>query len=566
MSITSTTSTPSPTPVPPDAAHSNEGDNAEKLDTFNDWLSALHYQAQTKAVLTPEGASKAYFQEPIKRNEELDNFARNYTPMRTTNEITAEQVKAHIEETFGFIDVDPDTTFLVTIVFNHKSDKEPNKGVITQKISLTDAARLNIQGIQLPFFSGPDSNSEYRDGPPLITIDEKSRHAGTPSADGTYTASENFTYNTWTHGIYKAPFPGAPNTYDHSNYFPIDPKEFKQMVWDNAYKKPYDNYLKSYWNANTRSEFTSTATVAYLTSAHIQHHNKSLTENDRRIASGVAGLPPDKTYLSATPDDLKQPYKADPNLETKFLKLNGFESRMFYTRDKTTERTLLYIPGQMPPLQGFDSVEAMYRWLGEQLKDPLKAEALKIQFRPEDRPTVGPVAGPLGGVSLGSDGRIDYLTKQLNHYVSEETQESLFFWQEGGVFSGQVIEGNPFEELQQRTEKATKAATDQQFVLNSDHTKNKVVDWLKIASYGLLVFAPLGMAFPPVGVALTVATASLGAVELGIGIDDKINNRPGGTERIFSGAVNTAKPLFSEGFGRAFTPVSGAIKTALFKA
>ncbi|WLH82283.1 dermonecrotic toxin domain-containing protein [Pseudomonas sp. FP2338] len=566
MSITSTTSNPSQALVPPAAAHSNEGDKAEKPGTLAYWLSALHHQAQTKPVLTTEGASKAYFQAPVKRNEALDELARNYTPMKSVNEITSEQVKAHIAEKFGLTDVDPDKTFLVTIVFNHKSDKEPNKGVITQKISLTDAARLNIQGIKLPFFSGSDSHSEYRDGPPLITIDEKSRHAGASSADGTYTTPENFTYNTWTHGIYKEPSPGAPNTYDHSNYVPIDPKEFKQMVWDNAYKKPYDNYLKSYWNANTRSEFTSTATIAYLTSAHILHHDKSLTENDKKIASGVAGLPSDKTYLSATPDDLKQPYKADPNLETKFLKLNGFESRMFYTRDKTTGRTLLYIPGQMPPQQGFDSVEATYRWLGEQLKDPQKAQALKIQFRPQDRPSVGPVAGPLGGVSLGSDARIDYLTQQLNHYVSEETQESLGFWKEGGVFSGQVIKGNPFEELQHRTEKATKAATDHQFILNSDHTKNKVVNWLKIASYGLLVFAPLGMAFPPVGVALTATSVALGGAELGIGINDKIHNRPGGTERVFSGAINTVKPIFSEGFGKAFTPVSGAIKTLVFKA
>lgn len=566
MSITSTTSTPSQAPVPPAAVHANEGDKAEKPGTLAYWLSALYHQAQTKAVLTSEGASKAYFQEPIKRNKALDELARNYTPLKSVNEITSEQVKAHIAEKFGLVDVDPDTTFLVTIVFNHKSDKEPNKGVITQKISLTDAARLNIQGIKLPFFSGSDSHSEYREGPPLITIDETSRHNDIPSADGTYKTAENFTYNKWTHGIYKAPFPGAPNTYDHSNHVPIDPKEFKQMVWDNAYKKPYDNYLENYWNANTRSEFTATATIAYLTSAHILHHDKSLTENDRKIASGVAGLPPDKTYLSATPDDFKQPYKADPNLETKLLKFDRFESRMFYTRDITTGRTLLYISGQMPAQQGFDSVEAMYRALGEQLKDPQKAEALKIQFRPEDRPSVGPVAGPLGGVSLGSDARIDFMTNQLNHHASEETQESLGFWKEGGVFSGQVIKGNPFEELQHRTEKATKAATDHQFILNSDHTKNKVVDWLKIASYGLLVFAPLGLAFPPVGVALTVASTGLGAAELGIGIDDNIHNRPGGTERIFSGAFNTVKPLFSEGFGRAFTPVSGAIKTVVFKA
>ncbi|MGY2374147.1 dermonecrotic toxin domain-containing protein [Pseudomonas sp. SDO524_S393] len=552
MPITSTTSTLPHMPAPQAAGHANEGDNAKT-------------PTQTKATLKPEWASEAYFQEPVKRNVRLDNLARSYTPIKSDNEITSEQVKAHIAEKFGITNIDPDHTYLVTIVFNHKNDKEPNKGVITQKISLTEAARLNVQDIHLPFFSGPDSRSEYLGGPPPIEIDKKSRHTDTASADGTYPTPENVTYNKWTHGIYIEPNPGAPNTYDASNYVPIDPEEFKKMVWDHTYKKPYDDYLNSYWTGKTRREYIDTATVTYLLGAHIQHHNKSLTEHDRQIAMRAAGVSPDKTYLSTTPEDLVRPYKSDPDLETKFLTFNGYASRMFYSRDKTTQRTLLYIPGQMPPLQGFDSVEAMHRWLGEQLKDPQKADALKIQFRPEDRVSVGPVAGSLGGVSLGVDKLIDLMTDRLNNRISEETQEELRFWKEGIVFDGEVIKGNPFEELQYRTEKAAKAASDQRFVLNSDHTKDNVISWLKMASYGLLLLAPLGMAFPPVGVAITVGSVALGATELGIGIDDKINNRPGATERIFSGAFNTGKPILFEGFGRAFTPISGAIKHASFK-
>ena len=576
---------PSPQIPPPPSATLSEGNTKPSgthqrpgwLNWLNKQIETTPYQrpglldtldeaAQKKAVLTPEGASRAYFETPVKRNEALDNYARQYTPIKTPNEITSEQVKAHIEKTFGFIDVDPDKTFLVTIVFNHTSDKEHNKGVITQKISLTDAARLNIQGIQLPFFSGPDSKSEYREGPPLIKIDPKSRHTGPPGPDGQYSVPENFTYDKWTHGIYIEPYPGAPDIYDHSNHHPIDPNEFKQMVWDNAYKGPYDNYLKHYWNANTRAQFTVTSTVAYLTAAHIQHHDKSLTENDRKIAMGVAGLPPDKTYLSATPDDLKQPYKADPNLETKFLSFNGFESRMFYTRDKTTGRVLLYVPGLMPPTHGFDSAEAMNRWLGEQLRDPEKREAFKLQFRPQDRPSVGPLAGPFGGSSLGVDKKIDQVADDLDRYLSEEAQDRLGYWKEGGLFDGKVFKGNPFEELQHRTEQAAKAATDQQFILNSDHQKNTAMNWLKMASYGLLVLAPLGMAFPPLGVALTAAATGLGAAELGIGIDDHINNRPSAPDRIFNGIINTLKPIMSEGFGKAFAPVVGPLTNTAFKA
>lgn len=557
MSITTLPCAPSPATFPVLADSATPDKKTDSSYKRPERPNTLVEGSHTKAVLTPEGASPAYFKAPLQHNKELEKSITDFVQPKSPNEITSQQVQAHIEEKFGFT-IDPDKTFLVTIIYDNRTPLSPYKGYIVQKISLTDAARRNIQGYGLPFTTGHRSPSKnYYDGAPPFEIDQKSRHKEPPSADGTFPAPDVM-HTTWFQGIYTEPYSGSPNTYDVSNQMRMDPEVFKQMVWDNAYKKPYDNYLDAYWNPQTRTQFAGVAKTAYLKAAHEQHHDGSLTENDRKIAMRVAGLPPDKTYLSATPDDLKQPYVSDPNLETKFLTFNGFESRMFYTRDKTTQRTLLYIPGYIPPLKGFNSPEEMNRWLGKQLEDPFKAEALKFNFRPEDRPNYGRW--------VGLDARMDSTSKQLKeNLVSKESQEERGFWKEGGLFDGKVVNTDPFEELQYRTEKATKSATSQQFVLNSDVTKNQIMTGVKVASYGLLLLTPLGVAFAPVGIALTLANVALGATQIAIGVDDKLNSRPGADDRILSGLLNTAKPILSEGLGRAFSPVSRIIKGFILK-
>ncbi|MGU9857483.1 dermonecrotic toxin domain-containing protein [Pseudomonas sp. LF245] len=556
MSITTLPSAPSTTALPLLADSSTPDKNTDRSYKRPERPNTLVEASHAKAVLTPEGASPAYFKAPLQHNKKLEKSITDFVPPKSPNEITSEQVQAHIEEKFGFT-IDPDKTFLVTIVYDHRT-APPYKGYIVQKISLTEAARRNIQDYGLPFTTGHRSPlKNYYDGAPPFEIDQKSRHNETPSADGTFPAPDAM-HTTWFQGIYTEPYPGSPNTYDVSNQMHMDPEAFKQMVWDNAYKKPYDNYLDTYWSPQTRTQFAGAAKTAYMKAAHEQHHDGSLTEDDRKIAMRVAGLPPDKTYLSATPDDLKQPYVSDPNLETKFLTFNGFESRMFYTRDKTTHRTLLYIPGYTPPLKGFNSPEEMNRWLGKQLEDPAKAEALKFNFRPEDRPNYGKW--------VGLDARMDVTSKRLKEsLVSKESQEELGFWKEGGLFDGKFVNTDPFEELQYRTEKATKSATHQQFVLNSDVTKNQIMAGVRAASYGLLLLTPLGIAFAPAGIALTLASVALGVTQTAIGIDDKLNARPGADDRILKGLLNTAKPILSDGMGRAFSPVSRIIRGFILK-
>ncbi|WP_411380523.1 dermonecrotic toxin domain-containing protein [Pseudomonas sp. MPB26] len=505
-----------------------------------------------KATGTAHSFPPAYFKAPVQSNEAVEQRLRAYTKPLTANQVTSVHVRRQIMEKGK--DLDPDKTFLVTIAYDHRTNTPPYKGVIVQKISLTDAAKLNIQDVDLPSRMGKRTGE---DGP--FQIKPSSRHNETPTATGTFELPDQESgFTSYYQGIYTEPAQGSENVYDQHNKVDIPPADFKQMVWEYSYKTPYDEYLDDYWDNNSRHAYKSAATGAYLKTAHTQHHDGSLSENDRRIAMGVAGLPADKKYADLNDHDLSQPYKADPNLETKFLTFNGFEMRAFYTRDKTTGRVLLYLPGQTPALKGFNAVQDMNKWLGEQVKDPQKAAALKFYFRPQDRPTEFR--------TLGADARLDFVGSFLAGDFPEEKKQKQGYWEEGGLFGGQVTHGNPFEEMQRRTEADTKAATSQQFVLNRDVKEQIAFKYLNYASYGLILLAPLGVAFPPVGAALTGVAIGIGAAKLGIGIDSYNNGRPGADKRVVEGIRDVLKPLFVEGFGQAGKPISAFIKGLVFKA
>lgn len=91
---------PKPAPVPAPTPSAQDRSKSRKSDGVDHLSNERDTRTQTPVVLQPEGASPAYFTAPLKRNDALDNYARNYTAFKTANEITAQQVKAHIKEKF----------------------------------------------------------------------------------------------------------------------------------------------------------------------------------------------------------------------------------------------------------------------------------------------------------------------------------------------------------------------------------------------------------------------------------------------------------------------------------
>ncbi|NWC94319.1 MULTISPECIES: dermonecrotic toxin domain-containing protein [unclassified Pseudomonas] len=517
------------------------------------WDAIPKIDSSGQKTLSPEGATPEYFTAPLPRNNWVDSLAAdNYRPMKTPSEHTAVHVKAQVKKQWG-VDVDPEKTFLVTIAYDRT--KRPYKGVILQKISLADAARLNSQGTPLPSRMPQRGNPSLGDNP--IEILPTSQHSQKPGPDGTFPLPDVGVFSAHHQAIYTEPSPSEPNTYSAANQTPIPPKEFQKMVWNHAYKKPYDEYLNHYWAHNdTRSSYSLLGKISYLKAAHTQHHEQSLDEEGRKIAMRLSGIPSNQTYMDVDAQTLKKPYIPDPGLETKFLTFNGFKSTdIFYTRDTTTQKTLLYIPGNSSPIHTFDSPESMNEWLGNQLTDKAKAEEFKTHFLPRDQPS--------SYFYAGMDARIDVLQKRMANQGTNEHYKEQGYWKEGGLFDGEKIEGDPFKAVQQRVETAVKASTSQQFVLNTDITKKTVLKATNVLSYALLFLAPLGMAFPPVGVLMSALSTATGLVKLGIGIDDKVQDRPGGADRITFGLWNAATPVLTSGFGKALEPVTQPFKTFL---
>ncbi|KTC25889.1 hypothetical protein AO391_06700 [Pseudomonas marginalis ICMP 9505] len=95
--------------------------------------------------------------------------------------------------------------------------------------------------------------------------------------------------------------------------------------------------------------------------------------------------------------------------------------------------------------------------------------------------------------------------------------------------------------------------------------KKTLIKALKILDTGLLFLTPLGVIFPPVGILLTGLSVTSGAIKTGIGIDDKVQGRPGATDRITFGVFSAIKPILTAGLGKALPPVGGVLKTIILK-
>jgi hypothetical protein len=52
---------------------------------------------------------------------------------------------------------------------------------------------------------------------------------------------------------------------------------------------------------------------------------------------------------------------------------------------------------------------------------------------------------------------------------------------------------------------------------------------------------------------------------VGIGIDDTVNNRPGGPDRILDGAWRTVTPIATSALGNAAAPFANAVKNFSLK-
>ncbi|WP_128191346.1 dermonecrotic toxin domain-containing protein [Pseudomonas veronii] len=536
----------------------NAGKSSQwKLDNLPDYAPPSYAKEIRAFHGHPDGTPSSDYRGSFVRNPALENhIMETAPPVMGPSHLVAAHVKFQIKQQFG-LDVDPDKTYLTTIAYDHTSHKRPHKGYIVRKISLTDAAMRNIQGEELPSGVPPFRYSTYKQGKPSFDIHEDSRHSkDQPSITGVFNAPDRGRISTHYTGIYTEPSSSSPNSYSAENQVSLSPDDFMKMTWDHAYKKPYDTYIDQYWDAN-RKEYPTRIKFNFIHAANEQYHNHSLSKEDLLLAERAAGTPHGKSFAQLTPDDLNKPYQPDPGLETKFLSYSGAQSSdIFYVRDKKTQRTLLFMPGNAPQIISSDSPEAMNKWLGAHTAAPNNENSFMSHFLMEDAPSTL----FYGGIQK----RLRIHQALAKEQGADAYYERLHAWEEGAMFDGKRV-ADPFTETQKRTESATRTDAYYQFVLNTDHTKNTVIRALGYLSLGTTVLAPLGIAFPPVGYLLTAFSLGAGLGRVGIGIDDTANNRPGGPERILDGAWRSVTPIASSALGNAAAPFGTAIKNVVFK-
>lgn len=447
---------------------------------------------------------------------------------------TREQIRLHYEKEYG---IDPDKTFLMTFAYNVRGHTPPYPGTVVSKISLTDAAIKNLQDTpghpQLPKTS---FNKHASNPPPIEIVDSLTIGSQRNSGRHGYLNNSKGLNTQQYEGIYVEPGAGK-KIYDASNQSPISPKSFREYVWDTSFSKSHKANLDNFWNGY-RDTYTTLTKMSFTSAAHKQFAEGSLTREGRDIALRATNISTDKPLDSLTAKDFQQAYAQDPKLDIKELAFEGrVASGIMSVTDKTTQKTLLYIPGNSSPIHEFANLTMMRKWLTEQMTDKAKRDQFAEHFKLSDRTD-----------SVWESG-IDVHLEKVGRFSSLHTD-----WPEDKPFGGKTIEGDPFQHIQSRVEAYTYNNTDAGYVSNDDVKKKNVLTELKSINSSLIVLAPVSLAFPPLGVALLLFDGGIAATEIGFGIDDHVKNRPGAADRITFGSLNAVEIVTNDLLGRTVTP------------
>lgn len=465
-----------------------------------------------------------------------DYSTMNYVATPEMRESTRNQIKAHYKEHHG-LDIDPDKTYLMTFVYNVRGHTPPYPGRIISKISLTDAAIKNIQDTpghdKLPKVS---FNQHQQSPPPIEIVDHLTigyhRSSGRHGYQNSPTALKTQQYE----GIYFDP--PAKERYDASNQAPITPKSFRAYVWDTSFSKTHKAELNNFWN-EYRDKYSTLSKMSFVTAAHKQFKENTLSPEGRDLAMRLAGIRAQKPLDSLTAKDFQAAYTQDPNLELKELTFEGrVASGIFYAIDKTTQKTLLYMTGNSSPIHEFDNPTLMRKWLTEQMTDETKRKQFVEYFKLGDRADSVWEAG------------IDVHLEKTGQHAKHHTN-----WLEDRPFGGKPIEADPFKSMQARVEQYTYNNTDSTYVSNDDWKKKNVLAELKSASKSLVILAPVALAVPEIGIAVLLFDLGIAATEIGLGIDDYRKGRPGAVDRITFGAFNALQIASKEAGSRVLAPV-----------
>jgi hypothetical protein len=262
-------------------------------------------------------------------------------------------------------DVDPDDLLITTLYINER-DHAPHRANIAYSMTLTDALMRNWQQSgNGQFLEHLSVLRPYRDGGYPVRI-----------APTSLELWDCFAYE----GIYRRT---SPQRFNHSTQVQLDPKVFKQFVWDADLQAHYQASLTQFWHGHG-THYNLLIKAALVKSAYVQHAEGSLEAEDKALVLMSVGLDADQWWDTLTFKAFTDAPLSHTITFRELIVYRYVATDIMVIRNELTDRLVVYIPGNSSPLHGFKDLLELRNWIALQCKDARRRKALESHFKIED--------------------------------------------------------------------------------------------------------------------------------------------------------------------------------------
>ncbi|WP_455826104.1 membrane-targeted effector domain-containing toxin [Pseudomonas graminis] len=437
------------------------------------------------------------------------------------------------------LQLDPDTTVLTTLEYNTDNPNAAYTAVVIQSLSLTQAM---ISNAPAPPGGMLNTTGFSTTAPYFNVVSELPR-----LMDNRIPAmfNEEFIVSGWIPPRrYEALYlQSEPQVYDPSTQLEISPKAFRQIVHSSHFEHAYDDAITQFWSKH-RENYNTLMRIAFTKAYLEQFQEFTLTVAERQLAARAACIGIDKDHDNLRLEDFLAPYRLDPNLTLRVLRIHNSESTDILTiTDTRSQVSLLYIPGNSSPFHGFTNPAAMRKWLVEAARDATQRRMLTTHFD-EDSVDSGLVYSGVEEALVG-----------MVAYPEPATAPGLFnsllhnnYWNPEQYINNPTypaLGSSPFEFTAQQIRVRMAKMAARSITSPLDTFKADTLDAMEKAC---ILAIPVALAM---GNALLAEFCFLtsGATEMVIGADDLLRGKPHAVQRIVFGALN-ALPVAVHGVAK----------------
>lgn len=313
----------------------------------------------------------------LRMRDELNTTVDTALPLNPTR--FGEQL---IKEKWG-MGIDPQAALLVTLDYDYRGSPAQNgveQGQVASSRTLIQALLANYQTVGDGRF-GETAFGLYTppDVGPVVRIVENV-DAGAEQGSGNHKTYEGIYHRT------------VPQSYGPQTQLGLKPADFKEWVWTLFFKEKYQAYVNQAWPSDevitaARPYALRTSTKsAFVMTAWLQRQEGCLSQKGLELAMQAAGLAPEQTWDLLTIAQLQAPTRLLSKIEASRLRLYRYTATDIWCyRDRTSQRFLMYVPGNSSPLHEFSDSSQLRRWIVEQGKGEDTRQALASHFADDDR-------------------------------------------------------------------------------------------------------------------------------------------------------------------------------------